>query len=72
MNQTIKQKAFITIFLLLTLFLGFKLLIRAINISERNECRTWLEESRTIANYYFTNWQQQQCHAYGINLIKDK
>jgi len=35
---------------------------------EKIECEKWISESSIYPNYYFTDWQKEQCMQYGYDL----
>jgi hypothetical protein len=37
---------------------------------EKIECENWIRESSIYPNYYFTDWQKEQCLHYGYDLDK--
>lgn len=39
------------------------LTVRAVKITERNECAKWQQQAKEYKNFYLTNWQRAQCEA---------
>ena len=37
---------------------------------EKIECVKWIKESSIYPNYYFTEWQKEQCEYYGYDVSK--
>jgi len=46
----------------------FFLLSKAIEKHEQAECLRWKENSKQYINYYFTDWQIEQCKHYNLPL----
>ncbi len=46
----------------------FAMCLWAINTQEVGECRTWTANAKVLNNYYFTQWQADQCAAHGITV----
>jgi len=42
----------------------------ALPLQEKNECQKWIRESSIYPNYYFTEWQKEQCERYGYDVSK--
>jgi len=56
------------ILLLVAVVLLFVVSWFAIEKHEKLECLKWQREARIYTNYYFTDWQIQQCQHYGVEL----
>ena len=60
------MKSFISI-LIMFLVLGF-ILFKGFEIHERLECENWVRQSKEYVNWYFLDWQKEQCLHYQIDL----
>lgn len=66
-TNTIMKNILLIIFLItLLVFLFAGIAEAGIKDAKRN-CLIWEERSETYTNYYFTNWQKEQCKKYGYD-----
>lgn len=58
-------KAIIVIALSVAVFLT---ITKGFEGMEINECQKWQREKQEFQDWYPTDWQEEQCQAYGIDL----
>ena len=49
------------IILIIITFIMF-VFVRAIGITEANECIKWEKQSQELVGFYLTDWQKSQCN----------
>jgi len=65
-----KEKLYLLgiVVMMVLLFAGYW--FYALPLQEKNECEKWIRESGIYPNYYFTDWQKEQCLRYGYDIEK--
>jgi len=63
-----KEKLYLlgVVAMMVLLFCGYW--FYALPLQEKNECVKWIKESSIYPNYYFTDWQKEQCLRYGYDI----
>jgi Tfp pilus assembly protein PilO len=63
-----KEKLYLfgIIAMMVLLFAGYW--FYALPKQEKIECEKWIRESSIYPNYYFTEWQKEQCLRYGYDI----
>ncbi len=59
------------IIIILTIIICVILIPKAVAKIELNECKQWQEDSKTMPNWYATDWQKEQCDHYSIQIIQN-
>lgn len=39
-----------------------------VSVVEKDECKEWTMQATRLKDYYFTQWQADQCSAHGIQV----
>ncbi len=63
-------KISIAFLVLVGVFVAYQVITQGVATSERNECLQWHTQARDFPRWYATQWQKDQCAAYGITLTK--
>lgn len=63
-----KEKIIIIIVVILAVIGTGMVVMVAVDISEENECKEWTLEANRLKDYYFTQWQADQCSAHNITI----